>query len=1080
MDSLYGGQEGVSFVLKKEYTSVANMIADFKRGANNTDVWYGEYCIINTPNKNDKTNGTIYRRGLNYQDEKTGGAIKVGQVVGPSGATPYFDIQSSIYDVVQKSKQQLSSSYEYRRYPTDSGYHEGVNTGAEDEDIVIKSLSVTKTDNSTAHVDDIEHGSDYDKVSTDKFYTLVPGKDEDGCFKDDIKYTWLNIRRDNTGDEDAETDPDSWFYVGFEIPFLVQDYITHSVTQYDNNGDYSADTTKAIHALKTDNSGNLITDSNGNYIQEDASHPFWNKWDLSIPKGIKGDTLKNLKVVEAGSFVYDGVDKNDAYKYDSSADVKNYIHDIAELTTDKNTGFSNIEDFITGNLATDTYAGFQDDIAHNRQIVIYEYQVFDNKFAGQSVYFYVGDFNTITNIDVADDGTLTVSYTHDDNTVFPKQIKWIKNISFSNGLGAEGAHFQVDYNNEDKPFQRDLLIPEDISINSTGDIVRKYYGDTELSKKTALSHDGTTELSVSEDGVVTEKNVVKWIEDISLTDGLGEEGGHFQIDYNNDETSDKKNSLRKNFLIPAGIDINTTGDITRKYYGTSKASGQHPLNTEDNKVTVEDSGKIVEKNVVKWIKSVNLNTQTYKEDSKDSGKFRMTFNTKAENENEFDYYETPLSWISNLVVNEDGSITREFVGKADDHNELDMPVKWIDKIEQDTSYPSKVTITYNDYLTQTDEQGDTSFIYDSSNNKVKRTQDLDFKLRTPRAARVAPDGTISIKYDGKNDDGSDIIDSLKNLTDDGVMLESDFHLRNLLDVKLSSDIDKDKKINIKYNYYDTDKDKQTAKNNDGYITIGSPINDIRGIAIRSKDYHMFILYGDPSYRYQATNEELKAANESRDIDANTIISIEATNGEKWLNHNGVCAFDTKIKPYYTNDGTTKSMSNTTVFWKDLGTIKDQSGVLVGLNVTYEEVAADEDATDIVSYLNKHYPSGLLDELFASDTSFIGPITGKLVTYQPQPATDDGTDIAKKFYAFDYSGVNGWYYIGEVADSGLRDMIVTTTSEMATNAVVSKLNKNGYVFIKENLSISNDAIPTYWAYNNLTYNTKKTTNTTGDN
>jgi hypothetical protein len=987
MDSLYGGQEGVSFVLKKEYTSVANMIADFKRGANNTDVWYGEYCIINTPNKNDKTNGTIYRRGLNYQDEATGGAIKVGQVVGPSGATPYFDIRSSIYDVVQKSKEPLSSTYEYRRYPIDSGYHEGVNTGTEDEDIAIKSLSVTKTNNPTAHVDDIEHGSDYDKVTTNKFYTLVPGKDEDGCFKDDIKYTWLNIRRDNVGDEDSETDPDSWFYVGFEIPFLVNEYITHSVTQYDSNGDYSTDTTEAIHALKTDNSGNLITDSTGDYIQEDASHPFWNKWDLSIPKGIKGDTLKNLKVVEAGSFVYNNADKDDTYKYDSSADVKNYIHDIAKLTTDKNTGFSNIEDFITGNLATDTYTGFQDDIAHNRQIVIYEYQVFDNKFAGQSIYFYVGDFNTITNINVADDGTLTVSYTHDDNTVFPKQIKWIKNISFSNGLGAEGAHFQVDYNNEDESFQQNLLIPEDIGINSTGDIVRKYYGDTSLSGKTVFSQDGT-ELSVPESGVITEKNVVK------------------------------------------------------------------------------------------WIKSVKLNTQTYKEDSKDSGKFRMTFNTKAEDKNAFDYYEAPLSWISNLVVNEDGSITREFVGKADDHNELDMPIKWIDKIEQDTSYPSKVTITYNDYLTQTDSQGDTSFVYDTSNNKIKRTQDLDFKLRTPRAARISSDGTISIKYDGKNDDGSDIIDKIKNLSADGTMLESDFHLRNLLDVKLSSDITQDKKINIKYNYYDTKKDQDTADANDGYITIGSPINDIKGIAIRPKDHHMFILYGDPSYRYQATDEELKAANESRDVNADTIVSIQATNGEKWLNHNGVCAFDEKIQPYLAADGKTKKMSNTTVFWKDLGAIKDQSGVLVGLNVTYEEVIADKDATDIISYLNKHYPSGLLDELFLSDKSFIGPITGKLVTYQPQPTTDEEVDIAKKFYAFDYSGVNGWYYIGEIADSGLRDVIVTTTLEMATNTVKSKLNKNGYVFIEETLNMSDDAIPTYWAYDNLTYNS--TTVTAGDN
>ena len=68
MDSLYGGHQGISFVLKASYQSVAQMISAFKNGANYKSVWYGEYCLIDTPNKNDADNGKIYRRGLDYQN----------------------------------------------------------------------------------------------------------------------------------------------------------------------------------------------------------------------------------------------------------------------------------------------------------------------------------------------------------------------------------------------------------------------------------------------------------------------------------------------------------------------------------------------------------------------------------------------------------------------------------------------------------------------------------------------------------------------------------------------------------------------------------------------------------------------------------------------------------------------------------------------------------------------------------------------------------------------------------------------------------------------------------------------------
>ena len=70
MDSLYGGHQGNSFVLRSAFQSYADMVTAFKQGPAYTGVWYNEYCILDTPNKNDKDNGKIYQRGLNYQDAK--------------------------------------------------------------------------------------------------------------------------------------------------------------------------------------------------------------------------------------------------------------------------------------------------------------------------------------------------------------------------------------------------------------------------------------------------------------------------------------------------------------------------------------------------------------------------------------------------------------------------------------------------------------------------------------------------------------------------------------------------------------------------------------------------------------------------------------------------------------------------------------------------------------------------------------------------------------------------------------------------------------------------------------------------
>ena len=303
MDSFYGGKQGVDFVLRAAFPSVAAMVSAFKGGPAYTDVWYNEYCIIDTPNKNDADNGKIYRRGLEYQNNM-GGAIYVGQIVGPSSGTPYFQLLS-IDDVEKLSTKELEE-YSYRRYPYAYDEENEIYLTTDDDSNPIQTFSFNK---------------DYDE-------TLVPGKYEDSSgvhYNDEIKYTWCNIRNDNA-------DSDSWFYVGWSQPYLVVDYAIHQTSPYDSNGD-------------------VLTDATDIERIDDNSHPFWEKWDLGLPKGIKGDTLRNLRVIVP------------------TANDKNKIYAASAITVNPTTGESTV--------GAAGYAGIDDDIAAGRKIVVFDYYIYD-------------------------------------------------------------------------------------------------------------------------------------------------------------------------------------------------------------------------------------------------------------------------------------------------------------------------------------------------------------------------------------------------------------------------------------------------------------------------------------------------------------------------------------------------------------------------------------------------------------------------------------------------------------------------------------------------------------------------------
>lgn len=248
MDSIYGGRPGSPFVIKARFSSIEEMQEAFKKGPDYKDVWYGEYCIIDTDNKNDFNNGKIYQRGTEYGND-TGDAKYVGQVVGPQSGVPAFDF-ASIDDITTKyTTGKDFSSGETRTWP----YYDA------------------ETEKTDLYQDYAEKQGDRKTIKINSFNTengFIAGwtTDNDGDhFVDDIQYTWVNIAHPyGTGDDKFAV---SKTLVGFKAPYPVFKVTAKAGNPYDDP--------------------NAIVEQSG----LTKSHPFAYQWDFTIPRGKKGDSV---------------------------------------------------------------------------------------------------------------------------------------------------------------------------------------------------------------------------------------------------------------------------------------------------------------------------------------------------------------------------------------------------------------------------------------------------------------------------------------------------------------------------------------------------------------------------------------------------------------------------------------------------------------------------------------------------------------------------------------------------------------------------------------------------------------------
>lgn len=302
---------------------------------------------------------------------------------------------------------------------------------------------------------------------------LIPGKVSDTKFNDEIQWACCSVRNEN--------DEDSTAYIGFIFPYTVIEFTANTVSPYYNRSNDTADFINERLSDRTD----------------DKQHPYFENWNFSIPKGIKGDTFKDFRVIAAADIIED-------------------------------------------------YSGKEDDITNNREVLVYDYYHYDKEEGGEPATIYLGDYNMIDEITVDDEGTVTIDYSHDDDAVFTKLLKWIKKVT----LDGKTGHLKVEYNHAtDKDgnpttYETDLSWIDYISLADDGTVTLKWTtGETEdlpthikWIKNVELKPDGTGIVNYNDGTKDTFEKQIKYIDRIYFN----ESEQKFHIVYNTgvDETVD--------------------------------------------------------------------------------------------------------------------------------------------------------------------------------------------------------------------------------------------------------------------------------------------------------------------------------------------------------------------------------------------------------------------------------------------------------------------------------------------------------------------------------------------------------------
>ena len=573
---------GIKGTLTIEDEYAEGMVQCFKKGGTSTnEVNYEEYVIIDTivglSDYNDPDNGKIFRRGMDFLAED-GGAIYIGQIVGPQGATAEISMDS--YNTI--SAQGDSKTGEYT--PTDG---------------------------------------------------LVPGKYEEGGitkFNDNIKYASVVLKDENGNVVGAE--------IGFEFPYLVNDFYSELISPYDSSGNLLPRVSDLIVPIG------------------DETHPFYRQWKVSIPRGTQGDRVSDLLIKPTKSrpgclywnnryFTGDPVGT-----LDQAYDLITIAEDYLTVEYDESVVYIKPED------------GWQVELS-------YRITDYSQKRDGVVTEYSMGYYDILNKITLSADGLITAWYTSRDSEVLAgTPLTWINNVSLDNQTG----HFEVTFNNNKVSggkYQTDLQWINDVEIdNADGTITFKYNdGTIAYQKQNYLKFinsvniddsDGTITFRYNDGTIALEKqNYLKFINDVTIDDN----DGTIIFTYNDNTVALEKDNYFKFIngvtLSDDGTLIFTYNDGTEALRKTKYIKSIKDVNiTADGTITMtynDDSTAIEKEKYLKVIDNITIDTDGNGGEGDGDQKVHVTYNTGAEAT-----IGDPLNYIIESVVTGSDHLTKPF------------------------------------------------------------------------------------------------------------------------------------------------------------------------------------------------------------------------------------------------------------------------------------------------------------------------------------------------------------------------------------------------------------------------------------
>ena len=236
---------------------------------------------------------------------------------------------------------------------------------------------------------------------------------------------WKSITTKNEDNSDSTT------YVGVEIPYPVFDFDVESVSPYsqyrDNNGNLVSTSIKDVATIEK--------------ISNDSETPFYQKWKFSIPRGISGNSIKEIQVIE---------DANNHHRYVYGTLIDYSQKEQGEQITERigDLGFINEIESITRtgnevsiNLTNNQHFRFSVAPISSNVIQNFTYDKNTGKLEINDGQSHIVTIKSIKNVFIDSSGNVQIVYTNGDTDSNSNQLKLPKAFSM------QGQNILVEWTN---------------------------------------------------------------------------------------------------------------------------------------------------------------------------------------------------------------------------------------------------------------------------------------------------------------------------------------------------------------------------------------------------------------------------------------------------------------------------------------------------------------------------------------------------------------------------------------------------------------------------------------------------------